>query len=103
MVRLTAILGLALLAVTLAMSQQSHRTTQTVKFAVQRGDVLKIPDGILSKAPANSPMKVTVSFDATSKVSQALKRGTHVDASVVRSEELEAAFRKKSFLVTITD
>ncbi len=107
MLRLLAITSLVLLGFVTAWSQES-KATQAVNFAVRRSDAPIALDGIKHKTMAHevAPMKVTVLFDVSERISKSLSPRTtipHVDANVLRTEELESAFHKKSFLVTITD
>ena len=108
MLRLAAITGLMLLGLASALSQESKFAKQAVNFSVRRSDASIVLGEIKHKAVTSelTRAKVTVSFDVPVKRVKDRPVGsvtTHVDADLLRSEELDYAFRKRSFLVTITD
>ena len=108
MLRLAAITGLMLLGLASALSQESKFAKQAVNFSVRRSDASIVLGEIKHKAVTSelTRAKVTVAFDVPVKRVKDRPVGsvtTHVDADLLRSEELDSAFRKRSFLVTITD
>jgi hypothetical protein len=110
MSRLTIITGLVLLGLSAALSQEANRATQMVSFGVHRTNVVSLQDRNvpLETSRESSWLKVTVApgplVDRSRKDPLPLRTGTaHLDVSIVRAKDLDAAVRNKPMLVTITN